>query len=171
MNAPQSPQAQARVQRIWEIAQAHRQMPGALLPMLHALQDEFRYVPDEAVAVIAVTLNLSRAEVHGVISFYHHFRRHAPGRHVVQICRAEACQSMGAAALEAHAKRVLGCDYHETSADNAVTLEPVYCLGNCACGPSIVVDDEVVGRVDAATFDAYVAALRAELHGNAREAS
>lgn len=161
MNAPHSPQAQARVQRIWDIANAHRHMPGALLPLLHALQDAFRYVPDEAVPIIASTLNLSRAEVHGVISFYHHFRREAPGRHIVQICRAEACQAMGAATLEAHAKRVLGCDFHETTADQAVTLEPVYCLGNCACGPSMMIDDEIIGRVDCETFDTYLTELRA----------
>lgn len=160
MNAPQSPETQARIQRIWEIAQTHRQLPGALLPLLHAVQEAFGYVPDEAVPIIADTLNLSRAEVHGVISFYHHFRRHEPGRHVVQICRAEACQSVGAAALETHAKQTLRCDYHETTDDRMVTLEPVYCLGNCACGPSVRINDEIVGRVDAARFDACIAELR-----------
>jgi formate dehydrogenase subunit gamma len=161
VNAPQSPQTQARVARIWEIAESHRHMPGALLPILHALQDAFRYVPDEAVPIIADTLNLSRAEVHGVISFYHHFRRQPPGRHVIQICRAEACQAMGATQLEAHVKERLGCDYHETSIDHDVTLEPVYCLGNCACGPSMTIDDNIIGRVDCETFDTCLAELRA----------
>jgi formate dehydrogenase subunit gamma len=101
-------------------------------------------------------LNLSRAEVHGVITFYHHFRQHPPGRHVVQICRAEACQAVGAMALEAHAKQCLGIDFHDTTADGAVTLEAVYCLGNCAVGPSLRVDDDIVGRVTPARFDEIV---------------
>jgi len=112
--------------------------------------------------MIAERLNLSRAEVHGVVTFYHHYRRHAPGKHVVQICRAEACQSMGARQLEAHARKTLGCGYHETTADGAITLEAVYCLGNCACAPAIRVDDEVVGRVSNARFDEVIAELREE---------
>jgi formate dehydrogenase subunit gamma len=109
---------------------------------------------------IATALNLSRAEVHGAITFYHHFRSTPPGRHVVQVCRAESCQAQGGAALEAHAKHRLGVDFHGTSADGAVTLEAVYCLGNCACSPAIRVDDEIVGRVDAASFDEVIAELR-----------
>lgn len=141
----------------------HADLPGALLPMLHAIQDELGHVPEQAVPVIARGLNLSRAEVHGVITFYHHFRSHAPGRHVVQVCRAEACQAVGAVALEAHAKKCLGIDFHETTADGAVTLEAVYCLGNCAVGPSLRVDDDIVGRVTPERFDAIVAELRAEV--------
>jgi len=137
-------------------------LPGATLPMLHAIQDGIGYVPDEAVPMIAERLNLSRAEVHGVVTFYHHYRRHAPGKHVVQICRAEACQSMGARQLEAHARKTLGCGYHETTADGAITLEAVYCLGNCACAPAIRVDDEVVGRVSHVRFDEVIAELREE---------
>jgi formate dehydrogenase subunit gamma len=137
-------------------------LPGATLPMLHAIQDGIGYVPDEAVPMIAERLNLSRAEVHGVVTFYHHYRRHAPGKHVVQICRAEACQSMGARQLEAHAQKSLGCGYHETTADGAVTLEAVYCLGNCACAPAIRVDDEIIGRVSKARFDEVIAELREE---------
>ena len=152
--------ADTRLERVQAIAEAHRSLPGALLPLLHAVQNEFGFIPEGAVPVIAEALNLSRAEVHGVISFYHHFRSAAPGRHVIQVCRAEACQSVGAEALENHAKARLGCDYHETSADRAVTLEPVYCLGNCACGPSIRVDDDIVGRVDAVRFDEIVSELR-----------
>lgn len=137
--------------------------PGATLPVLHALQDALGHVPEAAVPLIAERLNLSRAEVHGVVTFYHHFRREQPGRHVVQICRAEACQAVGARALEAHAKQTLGCDFHHTTADGAVTLEAAYCLGLCACGPAIRVDDEMVARVDAARFDEVIAELRAEV--------
>ena len=137
-------------------------LPGATLPMLHAIQDGIGYVPDEAVPMIAERLNLSRAEVYGVVTFYHHYRRHAPGKHVMQICRAEACQSMGARQLEAHARKTLGCGYHETTADGAITLEAVYCLGNCACAPAIRVNDEVVGRVSNARFDEVIAELREE---------
>ena len=139
---------------------ARAELPGALLPILHAIQDALGHVPKEAVPLIAKALNLSRAEVHGVLSFYQHFRTEPSGRHVVQVCRAEACLAVGAAALEAHVKRALGCDYHQTSSDGAVTLEPVYCLGNCACGPSIRVGDEVRGKVDQAGFDALLAELR-----------
>jgi len=139
----------------------NRDKPGALLPVLHAVQDSVGYVPDDAVPLIAHELNLSRAEVHGVVTFYHHFRTHAPGRHVVRICRAEACQALGARALEAHAKKSLGIDFHETTKDGAITLEAVYCLGNCGCGPSVLVDpDDVHARVTPETFDALVGTLR-----------
>lgn len=141
---------------------AHRARPGALLPVLHAVQDALDYVPEAALGLIAHELNLSRAEVHGVVSFYHHFRRSKPGRHVVQLCRAEACQAVGASALEAHARQSLGVDLHGTSGDGAVTLEPVYCLGNCALGPSLLVDGETLcGRVTAKRFDQLIGDLRA----------
>lgn len=149
--------------QLQSLVDRHADLPGALLPMLHAIQDEFGHVPEQAVPVIARGLNLSRAEVHGVITFYHHFRSHAPGRHVVQVCRAEACQAVGAVALEAHAKKCLGIDFHETTADGAVTLEAVYCLGNCAVGPSLRVNDDIVGRVTPERFDEIVAELRAEV--------
>ena len=140
---------------------ANRDRPGALLPVLHAVQDRVGYVPEDAVPLIAHELNLSRAEVHGVISFYHHFRTHPPGRYVVRICRAEACQALGARALEAHAKKTLGIDFHQTTKDGAVTLEAVYCLGNCGCGPSVLVDpDELHARVTPERFDALVGSLR-----------
>jgi len=139
----------------------HQHLDGALLPMLHAIQEALGWVPQEATPMLAEALRLSRAEVHGVISFYHHFRTTPPGRHVVQVCRAEACQAMGANALEAHAKRRLKTDYGQTTADGAITLEPVYCLGNCACSPALRIDDEIVGRVDADRFDTLMAALRA----------
>ncbi|MBF57980.1 formate dehydrogenase subunit gamma [Halomonas sp. FeN2] len=132
---------------------ALKDKPGALLPILHALQDRIGFIPEAAVPIIADALHQTRAEVHGVISFYHHFRTTPPGRHVVQICRAEACQSVGARQLEVHAKARLGVDYHQTTADREITLEAVYCLGNCACGPSIRVDDSIRGRVTPEAFD------------------
>lgn len=141
---------------------AHRDRPGALLPILHAVQDALGYVPPESLTTIAHELNLTRAEVHGVVTFYHHFRDTPPGRRIVRICRAEACQALGARALEAHAKQVLGIDFHETTSDGSITLEPVYCLGNCGCGPSVLVGhDELHARVTPAVFDELVEAARA----------
>ena len=139
---------------------ALKHKPGALLPILHALQDRFGFIPPDAVPLIAESLRQTRAEVHGVISFYHHFRTTSPGRHVVQICRAEACQAVGARQLEAHAKTHLGIDYHQTTPDREITLEAVYCLGNCACGPSIRVDDSVRGRVTPEAFDVLMDELQ-----------
>ncbi|MGO9933183.1 MAG: formate dehydrogenase subunit gamma [Steroidobacteraceae bacterium] len=135
-------------------------LPGALLPILHAVQEALGFVPRDAVAVIAHELNLSIAEVHGVLTFYHYFRQQRPGRHVVHLCRAEACQALGGRALEAHAKASLGIDFHGTTADGAISLEPVYCLGNCALGPSMMIDEHLKGRVTALRFDALVAPLR-----------
>ena len=135
-------------------------LPGALLPILHEVQNALGYVPEDAVPLIAKALNLSRAEVHGVISFYHYFRTQKPGRHVLQLCRAEACQASGGAHLEDHAKRTLGVDFHGTTSDGAVTLEPVYCLGNCALGPSVMIDETLQGRVTPERFDALVAQAR-----------
>jgi formate dehydrogenase subunit gamma len=130
----------------------HRALPGGLLPILHAIQDAMGYVPADAIPHIAGALNLSRAEVHGVVTFYHHFRSSPPGRHVVQLCRAEACQSMGSAALAEEIKAQLGIDFHQTSADGAVSLEAVYCLGNCACSPAVMIDGQLHGRVTAERF-------------------
>jgi formate dehydrogenase subunit gamma len=130
--------------------------PGALLPILHAVQGALGYVPPAAVPLIADGLNLSRAEVHGVISFYHFFRDTPPGRHTIHLCRAEACQSMNQQATEAHAKQRLGVDYHGTTANGQFTFEPVYCLGNCACSPAMMIDDELYGRVTPKRFDEIV---------------
>ena len=130
--------------------------PGALLPILHAVQNTLGYIPPAAVPIIADGLNLSRAEVHGVISFYHYFRDTKPGRHTIHLCRAEACQSMNQQATEAHAKQKLGVDYHGTTANGAFTFEPVYCLGNCACSPAMMVDGELYGRVTPQRFDDIV---------------
>jgi formate dehydrogenase subunit gamma len=135
-------------------------LPGALLPILHAVQEALTFVPKDAVPLIARELNLSIAEVHGVVSFYHYFLQERPGRHVVHLCRAEACQALGSVALEAHAKAKLGVDYHGTTSDGAITLEPVYCLGNCALGPSLMVDKQLHGRVTAERFDALVTQSR-----------
>jgi formate dehydrogenase subunit gamma len=137
-----------------------KDQPGALLPILHAIQDKLGFVPPDAVPLIAQELNLSRAEVHGVVTFYHYFRTRRPGRHVLHLCRAEACQSVGAVELEAHAKRSLGIDFHGTTSDGAVTLEPVYCLGNCALGPSVMIDQQLKGRVTPQRFDQLIARAR-----------
>ena len=150
-----APEQREAVRRI-VAEQKHR--PGPLLEVLHAVQNALGYVPRAAVPVIADELNLSRAEVHGVITFYHHFRDQAPGRHIVSLCRAEACQSMGADALAEHAKRRLGIDFHETTADGRFTLEPVYCLGNCACSPAVMIDGRLHGRVTPTRFDELIAA-------------
>ena len=130
--------------------------PGPLLPVLQEVQELQGYIPPDMVPVIADGLNLSRAEVHGVISFYHHFRTEPVGRHIIQVCRAEACQSMGCRGLEKHAKQKLGIDFHGISADNRFTLEPVYCLGNCALAPAVMVDETVYGRVTPGRFDEIV---------------
>lgn len=146
---------------VMQAIEANRRKPGALLPILHGVQDALGYVPPESLPLIARELNLTRAEVYGVVTFYHHFRSTPPGRMVVQICRAEACQALGARALEAHAKRTLGIDFHETTSDGAITLEPVYCLGNCGCGPSVLVGaDELHARVTPAVFDELVETAR-----------
>ncbi len=127
---------------------AHKTMHGALLPLLHAIQDDIGWISEEVYVLISKALALSVAEVHGVVTFYHHFRRHPAGKHVLQVCRAESCQAMGSEKLEAHIKSTLGVDYHQTTKDGAITLEPVYCLGNCACSPAVMLDDEIYGRVD-----------------------
>ena len=141
----------------------YRDVPGGLLPLLHAIQDAAGYIPEDAVPHVASAMRLSRAEVHGVISFYHDFRSEPAGRHVLQICRAESCQAMGARALEAHAKASLGIDYGGTSADGRISLEPVYCLGVCACSPSVRLDDAVHARVDPARLDELLAGLADEV--------
>ena len=126
----------------------HKSVPGGLLPLLHAIQDDIGYVPQDAYLPISKGLALSVAEVHGVVTFYHHFRTHPVGKHILHVCRAESCQSMGAVKLEADIKAKLGIDYHQTTTDGAITLEPIYCLGNCACSPAVMLDDEVYGRVN-----------------------
>lgn len=147
----------------WDAARAiavvrgHAQEPGALLPVLHALQREFGYIDrDAAVPLVADVLNISRAEVVGTISFYHDFRDTPPGRHVLKMCRAEACQAMGAETLIAHAEAWLGARLGETTADRRVTLDAVYCLGNCALSPAIMLDGHLHGRVTLARLERLV---------------
>ncbi|EJN02016.1 formate dehydrogenase subunit gamma [Herbaspirillum sp. YR522] len=148
------------VAAVRDIIAARRQMAGAMLPILHGIQDRIGYVPPQAVALIATELNVSRAEVHGVISFYHYFRQQPPARHVLQVCRAEACQARGGEALAEAARQLLGCGFDESSADGLFTLEPVYCLGQCACGPNVTIDDRLHARVDAARLQQLVQAKR-----------
>ncbi|MEO8009242.1 MAG: formate dehydrogenase subunit gamma [Betaproteobacteria bacterium] len=155
-----SEQEQNRNAVISRVLEERKDQPGALLPILHGIQDVLGYVPQEAIAQIAHGLNLSRAEIHGVVSFYHHFRTSPPGRHTVYLCRAESCQSMGANKLVEHAKANLGVDFHETTSDGAFTLEPIYCLGNCACSPAMMIDDEVYGRVTPERFEEVVRNVR-----------
>jgi formate dehydrogenase subunit gamma len=131
--------------------------PGPLIEVLHAIQAALGYVPADAVPIVAEALNLSRAEVHGVVTFYHFFRETPPGKHTVHICRAEACQSMGANGLVAHAKRRLGVDFHETTRDGVFSLEQVFCLGNCALSPAAMIDGQLYGRVTPERFDQLVA--------------
>ena len=146
-------------QAVESIARSLKDEPGALLPILRRIQDELGWVPRESVALIANILNLSRAEVYGVVSFYHDFRHEPPGRNLIRICRAESCQAMGAVALAEHAKGRLGIDFGHTTKDGNVSLDAVYCLGNCACSPAIMVNGELVGRVTPERFDDAVARL------------
>lgn len=155
-------QPDQQLQQVEETLAALKDKPGALLPILHSIQDKLGYIPSEAVALIADALNQTRAEIHGVISFYHQFRTTAPGAHQIEICRAEACQSVGSRQLEAHAKAALGVDFHETTADREITLEAVYCLGNCACAPSVRVGDRIHGRMNADKFDQLVDQLKTQ---------
>jgi formate dehydrogenase subunit gamma len=144
-----------------ELIASHAGRDGPLLPILHDLQQTFGAIPDAAVVMVAQALNLSRAEVHGVVTFYHDFRREPAGRHVLKLCRAEACQSCGGDALAAQAKSRLGVALGETSANGGVTLEAVYCLGLCATAPSAMLDGRVVGRLDPARLEALLEEVEA----------
>jgi len=140
-----------------DIIRRHANREGALLPILHDIQAAFGHVPAQAVPVIAHALNLTRAEVHGVVSFYHDFRDKPAGRHVLKLCRAEACQAAGGDALAARAEAKLGVSLGHTTADDRVTLEPIYCLGLCATAPSAMLDGRLIGRLDEKRIDALVA--------------
>lgn len=146
------------VAAVQAIIDRHQGRRGPLIEILHAVQAQFGFIPRAAVPVIGAGLNLSRAEVQGVIGFYHDFRSTPPGTTTIHICRAEACQAMGVRRLEAHVKSRLGIDYHQTTSDGRFTLEPVYCLGNCACTPSIRVGDAIYARVTPERFDQIMAA-------------
>jgi formate dehydrogenase subunit gamma len=140
-----------------EIFARHRGQEGPMLPILHSVMEAFGHIPEAAVPLIADDLNIGRAEVHGVISFYHDFRKEPAGRHVLKICRAEACQAVGGAALSRAVLDKLGLDWGGTTPDGRVTVEPVYCLGLCACGPAAMVDDRVIGRADETTIEEALA--------------
>ncbi len=139
-----------------EIIASFGAKPEMLVQILRAFVDRYSYISDAALRQIADELNLSRADVHGAVHFYHDFRTAPPGKRVVKICQAESCQAMGSRELTAHAEKALGIALHETSTDGEVTLEPVYCLGNCACSPAVMIDEHVYGRVDADRFDRLV---------------
>jgi len=141
------------------IVNALKHQPGALTVILRHIQDDLGWVPPASIPLIADALNLSRAEVHGVVSFYHDFRHEPPGRNIVRLCRAESCQAMGAVALADHVRKRLGIDFHGSSADGAFSLEAVYCLGNCACSPAALINGELLGRVTPARFDDAISRL------------
>lgn len=144
---------------VQQVISDNQDKPGALLPILHGIQDALGYIPDDSVPVIAKALALSRAEVHGVISFYHYFRTTPPGKHKIQLCRAESCQAMGSKALETHLKNKLGIDFHETTADGQYSLDAVYCLGMCACSPAIQIDNDIHGRVNKESLEQLLSNL------------
>ena len=148
-------------ERAVEIIAAHADREGALLPVLHALQHAFGFIPTEAVPIVAGALNLSRADVHGVVTFYHDFRSAPAGRRVLKLCRAEACQARGGDAIAARAEQGLGVKLGATTKDHQVTLEAIYCLGLCASGPAAMLDDRVIGRLDAGRLDALIEEARA----------
>jgi formate dehydrogenase subunit gamma len=153
MQAWDADRAQARIREL-------EHLPGALLPILHALQEEFGYIDPAATPLVASALNLSHAEVHGVISFYHDFRHASPGKHVLKICRAESCQSMGCDALVQHIERRLGVKLGETTPDQSLTVEQVFCLGNCALSPAVMLDGEPYGRVSPSVADFLIDSSR-----------
>ena len=140
----------------------HGNKPSELLEVLHELQHQLGYIPEQTKPVIAKALNLSRAEVHGVVTFYHDFRSEPGGRHIIKICRAEACQSMGAEHLCSHAEKTLGTALGGTTPDKRYTIEAVYCLGNCALSPAVLIDDRLFGKVDPKRFDGILAGLDKE---------
>ena len=153
--------SQQNLKRIESHILAYQHVPGGLLPLMHAIQDDIGYIPESAYPQIAKAMSLSIAEVHGFVSFYHHFRTHPKGKHVLQICRAESCQAMGCGSLEEKTKQLLNIDYHQTTTDNAITLEPIYCLGNCALSPAVMLDEEVYGKVDAEKMAELISEARA----------
>ncbi|MES2739791.1 MAG: formate dehydrogenase subunit gamma [Pseudomonadota bacterium] len=157
---PNATQPAERPAQIRALLDQHPAQQDRLLPALHAIQDALGFIPPECLADVALRFNLSRAEVHGVLTFYHHFRDTAPARHTLQLCRAEACQSMGGNALLARAEAALGCRLHQISADGRFALEPVYCLGLCATAPSLVLDGTLHARVTPARLERLLAGLK-----------
>lgn len=145
-----------------EVVEEFRHQPGALINALHKLQETFGYVDEAAMPMLGKLFNLSRAEVHGVTSFYHDFRRSKPGRYTIRVCQAEACQAVGSEVLSQAVTEQLGCGFHETTADGMFTLEKVYCLGNCACSPNLMVDKQVHARMTPEKFRKLAAALASQ---------
>jgi len=139
-----------------EIIQSFDAKAEMLVQILHAFIARYSYISEQAIRQIADEINLSRAEVHGVVSYYHDFRTEPPGKHVVKICQAESCQAMGSRELTLHAEKTIGTNLSQTTDDGEITLEPVYCLGNCACSPAIMIDEQVYGRVDAKKIDSLI---------------
>jgi len=150
----------AQTETIRRIVADLKGRPGPLIEVLHAIQSALGYVPEGAVPLVAQDLNISRAEVHGVVTFYHYFRRTPPGKRVVSLCRAESCQAMGGDQLAEHAKSSLGVDFHQTTDDGEFSLEPIYCLGNCACSPAAMVNGRLYGRLTPERFDSMIASER-----------
>ena len=148
-------------ERTIDVINEYKAIEGPLLPVLHAIQEEFGYVPAETLTLIAEALNLSRAEVHGVMTFYHDFRASPTGRHVIRLCRAEACQSMDGDRVAEAVQKLLGIGWGETTGDGKITLEAVYCLGLCACAPAAQVDDRLVGRLNEGKAERLIAEARA----------
>lgn len=146
-------------QAVLSAIEQSKHLEGALLPILHSIQAELGHIPSEHVGEIAQALNLSRAEVHGVITFYHSFKTQAQGKHTIEVCRAESCQAKGGRAIEATVKAILGIDFNQTSDDGEITLEPVYCLGNCGCSPAIKIDAQIYGRVTEASVKDLIGGL------------
>ena len=142
-----------QIKKIEQHVSHFQDTPGALLPLMHAIQDDLGYVPEDSYPIISKAYNLSIAEIHGFVTFDHHFRTHPAGKNVLQVCRAESCQAMGAEEIELYCKDTLGIDYHETTDDNLITLEPIYCLGNCACSPAVMINDNVIVRVSKKKID------------------
>ena len=151
---------QGTAEKIQNIIAEHKNTEGALLPILHAIQNEIGYIPDECIQPLADGLNLTRADVHGVISFYHDFRRHKPGKHILKLCRAEACQSMGGRELSDAVMRQLGLQWHETTADGTVTLEPVFCLGLCSNPPAGMLDSRPLAALNEDKARRLIAGVR-----------
>ena len=151
------PLAPAQREAVLRVVAANRTRPGALIEILHGVQNELGFIPPAAVPVLAEELNLSRAEVHGVVSFYHYFRHDAPGQQTIRVCQAESCKSMGGDGLTEHIQKTLGIGFHETTPDGRFTLEPVYCLGNCACSPALMRNEDLCGRVSPQRFDELLA--------------
>lgn len=156
--------ANLKHQAVLSAIDANQHLEGSLLPILHHIQHELGHIPNEHVSDIAQALNVSRADVHGVISFYHSFTTTPKGKHVIEVCRAESCQAKGGRAIEAAVKAKLGIDFEHTSDDGEFTLEPVYCLGNCGCSPAIKIDSQVYGRVTTDIAEALIEGLKKEQH-------